>query len=55
MAEEKKTQQQGAGTGADVTAKPAKAKKRTVKVDAVGEAHINASFNNINVTLTIHI
>jgi small subunit ribosomal protein S11 len=41
-------------------AKPAKAqnsakaaaKKRVVKVDAYGDAHINATFNNINVTLT---
>lgn len=32
--------------------KPVKAKKRTVKVDAIGEAHINASFNNIIITLT---
>ncbi len=28
------------------------AKKRVVKVDPVGQAHIFASFNNINVTLT---
>ena len=27
-------------------------RKRTVKVDAVGEAHIRATFNNIIVTLT---
>lgn len=27
-------------------------RKRTVKVDAVGEAHINASFNNIIISLT---
>ncbi|GAB4134206.1 MAG: 30S ribosomal protein S11 [Bacteroidia bacterium] len=30
----------------------AAAKKRVVKVDAVGEAHINATFNNIIITLT---
>jgi small subunit ribosomal protein S11 len=30
----------------------AAAKKRVVKVDAVGEAHINATFNNIIVSLT---
>lgn len=48
MAEEKKSQQQGT----EAAGKPVKAKKRTVKVDAVGEAHINASFNNIIVTLT---
>lgn len=28
------------------------AKKKKVKVDAVGEAHINASFNNIIISLT---
>lgn len=28
------------------------AKKRTVKVEAVGEAHINATFNNIIISLT---
>ena len=28
------------------------AKKRVVKVEAVGEAHINATFNNIIITLT---
>ena len=27
-------------------------RKRTVKVDAVGEAHINASFNNLIISLT---
>ena len=33
---------------------PAKAttRKRTVKVEAVGEAHINATFNNIIISLT---
>ena len=30
----------------------AAAKKRIVKVDAVGEAHINATFNNIIISLT---
>ena len=30
----------------------ATAKKRVVKVDAVGEAHINATFNNIIISLT---
>jgi len=49
MAEEKKPQQ---GQTAEVAAKPAKAKKRTVKVDAIGEAHIHAAFNNIIITLT---
>ena len=32
------------------TNKPAK--KRAVKVDAIGEAHINATFNNIIISLT---
>ena len=27
-------------------------KKRVVKVDAIGKAYVNASFNNIIVTLT---
>jgi small subunit ribosomal protein S11 len=49
MAEEKKTQQT---QSAETSPKPVKAKKRTVKVDAIGEAHINATFNNIIVTLT---
>src|ERR1017187_1070540 len=30
----------------------AKPKKRNVKVDAIGEAHINATFNNIIISLT---
>ena len=34
------------------TAVKAAAKKRVVKVDAVGEAHINATFNNIIISLT---
>jgi|SRR6185436_3386343 len=35
------------------TATPVKStKKRVVKVDAIGEAHINASFNNIIISLT---
>lgn len=42
-----KQQQQGSG------AAPAKvARKRVVKVDAVGEAHIDANFNNIIISLT---
>lgn len=40
-------QQQGAATSAK-----AAAKKRVVKVEAVGEAHINANFNNIIISLT---
>ena len=50
MAEEKKQQEKA--QGAEATGKPVKAKKRTVKVDAIGEAHINATFNNIIITLT---
>ena len=42
--------QETAQTGA--TGKPVKAKKRVVKVEAVGEAHINATFNNIIISLT---
>jgi small subunit ribosomal protein S11 len=34
------------------TANKAAAKKRVVKVEAVGEAHINATFNNIIISLT---
>jgi small subunit ribosomal protein S11 len=34
------------------TAVKAASKKRVVKVDAVGEAHINATFNNIIISLT---
>jgi len=39
-------QQQSGGAG------KAAAKKRVVKVDAVGQAHINATFNNIIISLT---
>jgi small subunit ribosomal protein S11 len=42
-----KAQQQQAAPGAKVAAK-----KRVVKVDAYGDAHITASFNNIIVSLT---
>jgi len=34
------------------TANKAAAKKRVVKVEAVGQAHINATFNNIIISLT---
>jgi small subunit ribosomal protein S11 len=34
------------------TATKAVAKKRVVKVDAIGEAHISATFNNIIISLT---
>ncbi len=39
-------QQQAAPTG------KAAARKRTVKVEAIGEAHVNATFNNIIISLT---
>ncbi len=48
MAEENKAQ----GQSAEESKKPSKSKKRTVKVDAIGEAHIHAAFNNIIITLT---
>ena len=48
MAKTTTTTQQGTGT-------PVKAaKKRVVKVEATGEAHINATFNNIIISLTNH-
>jgi small subunit ribosomal protein S11 len=46
-----KQQSSQSGKGGAATGKAA-AKKRVVKVDAVGEAHINATFNNIIITLT---
>ena len=49
MAKQQATQQTGKGAPAGAKAP---AKKRVVKVDAVGEAHINATFNNIVITLT---
>src|SRR3978361_2370764 len=42
---------QGGKGGQQQTGKAA-AKKRVVKVDAYGDAHINASFNNLIVSLT---
>ncbi|MBL0329908.1 MAG: 30S ribosomal protein S11 [Bacteroidetes bacterium] len=41
-----------AKTNQTTTTAKAAAKKRVVKVDAVGEAHINATFNNIIISLT---
>ncbi|MDQ3048263.1 MAG: 30S ribosomal protein S11 [Bacteroidota bacterium] len=41
-----------AKTNQQTTANKAAAKKRVVKVEAVGEAHINATFNNIIISLT---
>jgi small subunit ribosomal protein S11 len=45
-----KAQQSGGGKGQ--TSAKAAAKKRIVKVDSYGDAHINASFNNLIVSLT---
>ena len=42
---------QQAGAAA-TTAVKAAARKRTVKVEATGEAHVNATFNNIIISLT---
>lgn len=41
-----------AKTNQTTTTVKAAAKKRVVKVDAIGEAHINATFNNIIISLT---
>ncbi len=41
-----------AKTNQTTTTTKAAAKKRVVKVDAIGEAHINATFNNIIISLT---
>jgi small subunit ribosomal protein S11 len=49
MAKQAATQQSGKGAQAGGKAP---VKKRVVKVEAVGEAHINATFNNIIITLT---
>jgi small subunit ribosomal protein S11 len=50
----KQTQQaQGSGTGqSGAPTGKAATKKRVVKVDAVGQAHINATFNNLIISLT---
>ncbi len=49
MAEEK----QGTGTGAPAPEKKKdKSKKRTVQVEAVGQVHIRATFNNIVISMT---
>ncbi|MCX6311063.1 MAG: 30S ribosomal protein S11 [Bacteroidetes bacterium] len=49
MAKQAATSQSGKGA---TQAGKAPAKKRVVKVEAIGEAHINATFNNIIITLT---
>ena len=41
-----------AKTNQPTTATKAASKKRVVKVEAIGEAHINATFNNIIISLT---
>ena len=45
-------QQQGGKGGAAPNSAKAAAKKRVVKVEAIGEAHISATFNNIIISLT---
>ncbi len=46
-------QAQGSGAGqAGAATGKAASKKRVVKVDAVGQAHINATFNNLIISLT---
>ena len=45
-------QAQAAGGQATAPTGKAAAKKRVVKVDAVGQAHINATFNNLIISLT---
>lgn len=50
MAKQQNTTTSG-GKGGQQAGKAA-AKKRVVKVEATGEAHINATFNNIIITLT---
>jgi len=45
-----KQAQQASGQGAAAT--KTATKKRVVKVDAVGQAHINATFNNLIISLT---
>lgn len=47
-----KQQTTSATTGGKAATGKAAAKKRVVKVEATGEAHINATFNNIIITLT---
>ncbi|HRI21007.1 MAG TPA: 30S ribosomal protein S11 [Panacibacter sp.] len=42
----------GQGSGKGQNSAKAAAKKRVVKVDAYGDAHINATFNNLIVSLT---
>ena len=48
----KQAQAAGQGQGASSPTGKAAAKKRVVKVDAVGQAHINATFNNLIISLT---
>jgi small subunit ribosomal protein S11 len=45
-------QQQQTGAKGQNTPAAKVTKKRVVKVDAIGEAHINATFNNIIISLT---
>src|SRR5436853_7904617 len=47
-----KAQQGGAGAKGGQPSAKAAAKKRIVKVDSYGDAHINASFNNLIISIT---
>ncbi len=47
-----KAQNTGKAAGKGQNSAKAAAKKRVVKVDAYGDAHINATFNNLIVSLT---
>jgi small subunit ribosomal protein S11 len=44
--------QQGGGAGKGQQSAKAAAKKRIVKVDSYGDAHVNATFNNLIISIT---
>src|SRR3954471_12327463 len=47
-----KAQQAGGAKGGQQQSAKAAAKKRIVKVDAYGDAHVNATFNNLIISIT---
>src|SRR5881227_4006199 len=47
-----KAQQGGTGAKGQQPSAKAAAKKRIVKVDAYGDAHVNATFNNLIISIT---
>jgi small subunit ribosomal protein S11 len=47
-----KAQQGGGGGGKGQQSAKAAAKKRIVKVDSYGDAHVNATFNNLIISIT---